>query len=335
MEGGGPRTPTSTPAGSATSCSASFPCSAPKLLPSLRPPARRRKGSHPRLDGLVSELEGSPQKTCVPAPSSQTAQQAAAGAEGRPRGPDPAARVGLAQRPPRLPQSPRAPTGPRPATPSPGPPRRAPARPSPAPTMESHAWAATPGEPGDGAAVLAGRQKGPRPPPPPPGTAAPGFLPGSASRLQPEGTPPATARPARSPPYPDTAPLEPARPGTRPASAPAAGPPRPPPPPSAGFQIEIPWLGPSENSRRKPRPLLAEAPPRIPRPARPGRGNPRGQATPPRAGHAPGAGWRGRGASPRGSRGSQARCPAAGAACALRATLEIMMASACVRGVLS
>lgn len=52
-------------------------------------------------------------------------------------------------------------------------------------------------ERGDGAVVPAGREKGPRPPPPPPGTVVPGFLPGSASRLQPEGTPPATPESAR------------------------------------------------------------------------------------------------------------------------------------------
>ncbi|XP_044914596.1 proline-rich protein 2-like [Felis catus] len=74
--------------------------------------------------------------------------------------------------------------------------------------------------------------------------------------------------------------------GTGPAPAPAAGPPQP-PPPSARFQIEIPWLGPSEDSERQPRPLAAEAPPAPPPDAPPARKPPRAsprprpQATPP------------------------------------------------------
>lgn len=50
----------------------------------------------------------------------------------------------------------------------------------------------------------------------------------------------------RTPPYPDAALRSSLAAGTSPASAPVAGPPRP-PPPSARFQIEIPWLGPSED----------------------------------------------------------------------------------------
>lgn len=76
--------------------------------------------------------------------------------------------------------------------------------------------------------------------------------------------------------------------GTGPAPAPAAGPRRP-PPPSARFQIEIPWLGPSEDSARQPRPLAAEAPPAPPPDAPPARKPPRAVPRPPLSSHAPGA----------------------------------------------
>ncbi|XP_020757320.2 basic proline-rich protein-like [Odocoileus virginianus] len=90
----------------------------------------------------------------------------------------------------------------------------------------------------------------------------------------------------RTPPYPDAALRSSLAEGTSPASAPAAGPPRP-PPPSARFQIEIPWLGPSEDSRASPAPSRRKLLPH-PRRTRPRCGNPRGprhapyaQATPP------------------------------------------------------
>lgn len=74
--------------------------------------------------------------------------------------------------------------------------------------------------------------------------------------------------------------------GTGPPPAPAAGPPHP-PPPSSRFQIEIPWLGPSEDSARQPRPLAAEAPPAPPPDAPPARKPPRAAPRPPLPGHAP------------------------------------------------
>lgn len=103
------------------------------------------------------------------------------------------------------PAAPTRPTGPCPATPSHAPAGlrrgRAP-RPgwSRAPRLRLGGAPVRPGwgrRRGDGAVVPAGREKGPRPPPPPPGTVVPGFLPGSASRLQPKGTPSATLEPAR------------------------------------------------------------------------------------------------------------------------------------------
>lgn len=195
------------------------------------------------------ELEGSPPKTC------ELARAGGGGGGGKGRGGGSpawaraAARVGPAQRPPRLPQRPRAPRArvrrPR-AMLGQG---AAAAEPraqdgaarlgcgSAGPRRVTPGWGRRGGV--DGAAVPAGREKGPQPPPPPPRTAVPGFLPGSTSRLQPEGTPPAVPEPARlltrTPPLSSLL-----APRTRPASAPAAGPPRRPPPPSAGFQIEIP-----------------------------------------------------------------------------------------------
>lgn len=81
--------------------------------------------------------------------------------------------------------------------------------------------------------------EGPTAAPSPAWDSRPGLPAGVTSRLQPEGTPPATPEPARlltrTPPLSSLL-----APRTRPASAPAAGPPRLPPPPSAGFQIEIP-----------------------------------------------------------------------------------------------
>lgn len=105
--------------------------------------------------------------------------------------------------------------------------------------------------------------------------------------------------------------------------------------PPPGFKLKFPDWGRQRTQRASPAPFWRKPRPTSPRSSRPGRGNPRGQATPPRAGHAHGAGWRGRGPFPRDSRGSQAQCPAAGARFGLGATLEIMIASACVRGVLS
>lgn len=104
------------------------------------------------------------------------------------------------------------------------------------------------------------------------------------------GPRPAIPQP-RKPPYPDTAPRELARAGTSPPSAPAAGPPRP-PPPSARFQIEIPWLGPSEDSARQPRPLAAEAPPAPPPDAPPARKPPRAAPRPRAGGGGPSHGIR-------------------------------------------
>ncbi|XP_027981178.1 basic salivary proline-rich protein 1-like [Eumetopias jubatus] len=89
--------------------------------------------------------------------------------------------------------------------------------------------------------------------------------------------------------------------GTGPAPAPAAGP-RSPPPPSARFQIEIPWLGPSEGG------LGAPAPP--PRGGSPscasGAETPAGRTTPPALKPRP---W---GSPSRGIRGRGRRVPRAG-----------------------
>lgn len=93
----------------------------------------------------------------------------------------------------------------------------------PAPGMEPHALAG-PGRvsPGTAPQSSAGREReGPAAAPSPARDGRPGFLPGSASRLQRVGTPPATPRPARlltrTPPL--TSLLVP---GTRPAPAPDA-----------------------------------------------------------------------------------------------------------------
>ncbi|XP_069866240.1 basic proline-rich protein-like [Dipodomys merriami] len=167
----------------------------------------------------------------------------------------------------------------------------------------------------------------------------------------PDWTGPATTRTPRppvcsprTPPYPDAAPQDLARPlspGPGPRPVPAAGEPRL-PPPSARFQIEIPWLGPSERRARRPRPLAAEAPPAPPP------GAPRARK-PPQAGHAPGfqatpprhrgkvrGGGPGSQAFPRGWRGWHGSVP--GTVRRERASpsqpLEVMTATACVRGVL-
>lgn len=263
-------------------------------------------------------------------------------------GPDPQC-VGLhgwrGALPPGLPQSPRAPRA-RVRRPSPNPREGGRGEP-PAPGMEPHALAG-PGRASPGTAPRSspGKERGgPVAAPSPARDGRPGFLPGSASRLsrlQRVWTPPATPRPAR-PPYPDTAPLSSLlAPGTRTAPASDARfSARPSPPPSAGFQIEIPWLGPSGNSRRKPRPLLAEAPPRLAPLRIPPPGTPRARK-PPREGHAPAAKATppapaavGGGPS-RGVRAAHgAQCLDAGVRSALGATLEIMTASARVRGVLS
>lgn len=179
--------------------------------------------------------------------------------------------------PPRLPQSPRAPRARVRRLPGRGRARRAPRTPDGAARL-GRAGAR---EPRDSAAVLGGegaRRARSRPLPRP---GWPSGLPAGV-RFPPAACRDTARHPAAcSPPYPDTAPLELARPGDASRSSLRRRSSAPPPPPSAGFQIEIPWLGPSENSPRKPRPLLAEAPPHIPRSARPGRGNPpRGQATP-------------------------------------------------------
>lgn len=221
-----------------------------------------------------------------------------------------AARVGPAQRPPRLPQRPRAP--------------RARVR-RPRAMLGQGASAAEP-RAQDGAERLGcgsaglrrvtpgwgrrggGRRRGPgwegegpTAAPSPARDAVLGFLPGSTSRLQPEGTPPATPEPARlltrTPPLSSLL-----APRTRPAGAPAAGPPRLPPPPPPGFKLKFPDWGRQRTQRANPAPFWRKPRPTSPRPARPGRGNPRGQTTPPRAGHAHGAGWRGRGGPSRGIR---------------------------------
>lgn len=305
-----------------------MPCSSSKLFPPLGC-QRPRKGSH---RGRVAWCPGwkTRKRESVPTAPDRIARS---GGEGSPAWARPTARVRLVRRPPATtPAEPTRAAGSRPATPEGEDAASAPPRTGDGAARFGRARAR---EPGDSAAVLRGegaRRASSRPLP------RPGWPSGLPAGV---GFPPAACRDAarhpaaRSPPYPDTAPLELARPGDASSSSPGRSPPLPPPPPSAGFQIEIPWLGPSENSPRKLRPLLAEAPPRIPRPARPGRGNPRGQATPHRQGHAPGAGWRGRGAFPRGSRGSRAQCPAAGLRFALGVTLEIMTTSARVRGVLS
>lgn len=266
-------------------------------------------------------------------PPLQTAQRAA-GEAGRPRGPDLRRawgwRAGAA---PSLPESRRAHArrGPASGDPPGGRARRAPR------TRDGAArlGRARRVSPGTAPRSSPGKEReGPAAAPSPARDGRPGFLPGSVSRLQRVRTPPATPRPAslltRTPPLSSLL-----APGTRPAPASDAGPSRPPPPPSSGFQIEIPWLGPSENSPRKPRPSRRKPRPSSPARHAPGAETPAGRPRPQGQSHAPGAGWRGRGALPRGSRSSRAQCPAAGVRFALGATLEIMTAGARVRGVLS
>lgn len=120
---------------------------------------------------------------------------------------------------------------------------------------------------------------------------------------------------ARSPRGP--VPLQPQQPGHR-------------SPPSARFQIEIPWLRPSEDSTRQPRPLEAEAPP-VPLPdAPPARKPPRAaprpqnQVTPPH-----GHGW----LFPQDSLKGVAGYPREGSL-SLRSA-RVTTANVCVKGVLT
>ena len=124
--------------------------------------------------------------------------------------------------------------------------------------------------------------------------------PGSASQLQPQeksetqgpdarpGIPrPGPAIPQRrTPPYPDAALRSSLAAGT-PSSFSVSRRPQHPPPPSRRFQIEIPWLRPSEDSARQPRPLAAEAPPAPPPDAHRVRKPPRAATRPLCPGHAP------------------------------------------------
>lgn len=188
----------------------------------------------------MSELEGSPQKTCEGVcPQLQTAQWAA-GTEGRPRWPDLRRAWGWVAGGARsLPDSRRAHARRGPAS---GDPRERGRGEPPAPRMEPQA-SAGPGResPGTPPRSPPGKERdGPAAAPSPARDGRPGFLPGSASRLQRVRTPPATPQPARlltrTPPLSSLL-----APGTRPVPASdAAGPPHPPPPPSSGFQIEIP-----------------------------------------------------------------------------------------------
>lgn len=141
---------------------------------------------------------------------------------------------------------------------------------------------------------------------------------------------------ARSPPYPDTAPLELARPrGHVPLQ------PQPPalracrlhPPP--GFKLKFPDWGRQRTQRANPAPSWRKPRPTSPARHAPGAETPAGRPRPRRQATPTAPAGVGGGPFPRDSRGSQAQCPAAGARFSLRATLEIMIARACVRGVLS
>lgn len=248
-----------------------------------------------------------------------------------------AARVGLGgwrgALPPLLPQSPRAP-------------RARVWRPPGERARRAHelhpGWSRTPRQ-GPGARAR-GRRRGPRggrrekgerPPPPPPGMAI---------RASCRGRLPACSVSGRRPPL--RGPLV-SLPGHRPSRACSPRervPFQPRTPrvlrtrrlhPPLGFKLKFPGWGRQRTLRASPAPSW-----RKPRP-HPPPGTPRARK-PPRAGHAPTAkatppapAGVGRGAFPRGSRGSEAQCPAAGARFDLGATLEIMTASARVRGVLS
>lgn len=184
-------------------------------------------------------LEGSPQKTCERARSARP--------HSRRRGRR-VARVGPTHGasgagwlagwcdalPPRLPQSPRAPRA-RVRRPPVERARRAPRTPDEAARLGR----ARARESGDGAAVLGGegaRRARSRPLP------RPGWPSGLPAGV---GFPPAACRDtarhpaACSPPYPDTAPLELARPGDASRSSLRRRSFAPPPPPSAGFQIAL------------------------------------------------------------------------------------------------
>lgn len=134
-----------------------------------------------------------------------------------------------------------------------------------------------------------------RPPSPPGGPSRHRFLPGisfpAAARGKTRAAPAAPQGPVSRPgsprlrpavpppPYPDTAPrelsprgrvlLQPQPPGSRARLL-----------PPGRFQIEIPWLGPSASSGRRPRPLAAEAPPAPPPDAPPARKPPRASPGP-------------------------------------------------------
>lgn len=285
-------------------------------------------------DGLVSGLEGSPQKTCERARSSRPHSRRRGRRVAR-VGPTRGARGAgwLAGAAPSLPDSRRAHARRGPVS---GDPRERGRGEPRAPRMKPHA-SAGPGRvsPGTTPRSSAGREReGPAAAPSPARDGRPGFLPGSASRLQRVGMPPATPRLARL--LTQTPPLSSllAR-GTRPAPASDAGPSRRRLHPPPGFKLKFPGWGRQRTHRASPAPSWRKPRPAAPAQHAPGAETPAGRPRPHGQSHAPGAGWRGRGAFARGSRGSPTQCPAAGARFVLAATLELMTASAHVRGVLS
>lgn len=208
----------------------------------------------------------------------------------------------------------------------------------PAPGMEPHALAGPERvSPGTAPQSSAGREReGPAAAPSPARDGRLGFLPGSASRLQRVGTPPATPRPARL--LTRTPPLSSLLvPGTRPAPAPDAvlRSRRLHPPP--GFKLKFPGWG-----RQRTRPASSAPSWRKPRPASParhapgaetpaGRPRPTAKATPPAPAGVGGGPSRGVHAAP----GPSAPPQGCVSLSALGVTLEIMTTSARVRGVLS